>query len=71
MDWAQSKAFADNKLNVAKVIFHVYNRIQNTVVKGENADNRIISYSHNVFKRPLLWGGGVCVIKTCDIVVKG
>ena len=31
------KAFADNKLNVAKVTFSYFDRVKNTAGKGENA----------------------------------
>ena len=34
------KAFADNKLNVAKMKISLYGRVKNTVGKGENADNK-------------------------------
>ena len=40
MDFAKLKAFADDKLNVAKVMFSVNNRIENIVGKGENAGNQ-------------------------------
>ena len=31
------KAFADDKLNVTKIIISVYDRVENVVGKGENA----------------------------------
>ena len=36
------KAFADNKLTVAKVIISLFDRGENTVGKGENAGNQNI-----------------------------
>ena len=32
------KAFADTKLNVAKMTISLYDRVENTVGKGENAN---------------------------------
>ena len=39
-DWIKFKAFADNNLNIAKIIisFFLY-RVENIVGKGENAGN--------------------------------
>ena len=37
LDLTKLKAFADNKLNVAKIIIFLYDRAENTVGKGENA----------------------------------
>ena len=31
------KAFADDKLSVSKMIFFLFDRVENTVGKGENA----------------------------------
>ena len=41
LDLAKLKAFADNKLNVAKIMISVFDRVENIVGKGENA-----SYQH-------------------------
>ena len=35
--WPKLKAFADDKLNIAKMTISFFNRIENTVGKGENA----------------------------------
>ena len=35
--WTKLKAFADVKLDVAKIIISVYDRVENIVGKGENA----------------------------------
>ena len=45
------KAFADDKLNVTKKIISVFDRVENTVGKGEIAFTSNFSISHNVFKR--------------------
>ena len=36
LDMTKLKAFADEKLNVAKMMISLLNRVENTVVKGEN-----------------------------------
>ena len=47
------KAFADDKLNVTKMIISVFDRIGNIVGKGEIACTSNFSFSHNVVKRLL------------------
>ena len=42
------KAFADNKLNVAKVVVSVFDKEENTVRKGENAGYQHFLLSQNV-----------------------
>ena len=37
IDLNKFKAFADDKLNVAKIMISVFDRVENTVGKGENA----------------------------------
>ena len=37
LDWSKLKAFADNKIKVAKMMISVFNRVENIVGKGENA----------------------------------
>ena len=37
LDWSKFKAFADNKLQAAKIDISVFDRIGNIVGKGENA----------------------------------
>ena len=53
LDWSKFKAFADDKLNVTKMIISVSDRIENIVGKGEIACTSNFSFSHNVFKRLL------------------
>ena len=38
------KAFADDKMNVAKMMIYLFNWVENTVGKGENA-----GYQHFLF----------------------
>ena len=38
LDMTKLKAFADNKLNVAKTVVYLFNWVENTEGKGENAD---------------------------------
>ena len=49
----EMEAFADDKLNVTKMIIFVFDRIENIVGKGEIACTSNFSFSHNVFKRLL------------------
>ena len=37
LDWSKMKAFADNKWNLAKKLKFVLGRVENIVIKGENA----------------------------------
>ena len=41
LDWTKLKTFADDKLDIAKTMISVYDRVENIVGKGENA-----SYQH-------------------------
>ena len=56
LDWSKLKAFADDKLNVTKIIISVFDRVENIVGKGEIACTSNFSFSHNVFKRLLSQG---------------
>ena len=47
------KAFADDKLNITKMIISVFDRVENIVGRGEIACTSSFSFSHNVFKRLL------------------
>ena len=38
------KAFADDKLNVAKMTISLFDRVENTVGRGENAGNRLQAF---------------------------
>ena len=37
LDWSKLEAFADDKLNVAKITISVFESVENIVGKGENA----------------------------------
>ena len=51
LDQTKLKAFAEDKLNVTKMIVSVFDREENIVGKGEIACTSNFSFSHNVFKR--------------------
>ena len=53
LDWSKFKAFADDRLNVTKMIISVFDKVENIVGKGEIACTSNFSFSHNVFKRLL------------------
>ena len=53
LDQTKSKAFADDKLNVSKMTIPVFDRVENSVGKGEIACTSNFSFSHIVFKRLL------------------
>ena len=37
LDWSKLKAFADDKIKLAKMMIFVFDRIENILGKGENA----------------------------------
>ena len=51
LDQTKLKAFADDKLNVTKMIISVFDRVENTVGKGEIACTSNFSFSHSVFQK--------------------
>ena len=53
LDWSRLKAFADDSLNVTKMIISVFDRVENIVGNGEIACTSNFSFSYNVFKRLL------------------
>ena len=54
LDLTKFKAFADDKLYVAKIMIPVSDRVENIVGKGEKMlVTSILSFSHNVCKRLL------------------
>ena len=54
LDQTKLKAFADDKLNVTKIIIiSVFDRVENIMGKGEIPSTSNFSFSHNVFKRLL------------------
>ena len=56
LDRTKLKAFADDKLNVAKMMFSLFNKIVNTAGKGENASYKHFLLFHGIFQSPLLSG---------------
>ena len=53
LDQTKLKAFADDKLNVTKMIISVFDRVENIVGKVEIACTSNFYFSHNFFKRLL------------------
>ena len=51
LDRTKLKPFADDKVNVTKMIISVFDRVENNVGKGEIACTSNFSFFHNVFKR--------------------
>ena len=70
LDWTKSKKFADDKLNVAKMMISLFDRMENTVGKGENAGYWLPAFSpffpHPLFSKGFLFK----FIKSWDCVVK-
>ena len=52
LDVTKSKAFADDKLNVAKMTITLFDRVENTVGKGENAGNQHFLLFPQCFLKP-------------------
>ena len=55
-DWSKLKAFADNKINVAKMMTALSDRVENIVVKKKMLVTSIVAFSNNVFKGPSCQG---------------
>ena len=51
LDQTKLKAFADDKLNLAKMIISVFDRVEIIVGKGEIACTSKFSFSHNILKK--------------------
>ena len=49
LDHTKLKSFADDKLNVSKMIIFVFDRVENILGKGEIACTSNFSFSHIVF----------------------
>ena len=75
LDQTKLKAFADDKLNVTKILISVFDRVENIMGKGEIACTSNFSFSHNVFKKllsqrhqkVLLCGNGLTEIVTLTL----
>ena len=70
-DWSKLKAFADDKLDVKKMI-SLFDRFENTVGKGENAgyqrNQHFLLFQKCFSVSSFMDGGGV--VKSRDCVVK-
>ena len=56
LDVSKLNAFADDNLTVDQKLKFALGKVENIVGKGENAGYQHFPFSHNVFKRLLLWG---------------
>ena len=66
LDWPKFKAFAEDNLNVAKMMVSLYDRVENIVGKGENA-----GYQHFLlFPQCFQKASSIGSLKTWDFVVK-
>ena len=54
--WTKLKAFADDKLKVAKMTIFLFDRAENTVGKGKNAGYQHFLLFPECFPKPLLLG---------------
>ena len=71
LDWSKFKVFAEDKLNVARIMISVSDRVENIVGKGEMLVTSTFSFSHNVFKRLLSKGlCGYTISITCPTKAK-
>ena len=62
LDQTKFKVFADDKLNVTKMIISVFYRVENIVGKGEIACTSNFFFSHNVFQKASFPDASKCVI---------
>ena len=53
LDWSNLKAFVDDKLNIARMTISLLDRVQNNVVKGENAGYQHFLLFLQCFPKPL------------------
>ena len=56
LDVSKLKAFADDKLSIARMMISLIDRIENTVGKGENAGYQHFSYIYVVVCKCLQFG---------------
>ena len=66
LDVTKLKAFADEKFNVAKIIISLFDRVENTVGKGENGGCQQFVLFPTVFSKTSF----LRVTKSRDCVVK-
>ena len=53
LDMTKLKAFADDKSNIAKMTISLFDRVENTVGKGENAGYQHFLFFPQGFPKPL------------------
>ena len=56
LDWSKLKAFADDKTNVAEMLYSLSDRVENMVGKGENAGYQHFLLFPHCFQKPSLSG---------------
>ena len=56
LDQSKLKAFADDKLNIAKIIISLFEGVENTVEKEENAGYHHILLFPRYFLKPSFFG---------------
>ena len=54
LDMTKLKAFADDKLNIARIMISLYDGVENTMGKGKMLVTSIFSFYHGVFQNFLL-----------------
>ena len=66
LDWSQSKAFADDKINVIEKLKHVLETVENIMLEKKMLATSIFSFSDYVFNKLFLQGrlkSGLCGIE--------
>ena len=63
LNMTKLKAFADEKSKLTKMMISLFDRVENTAGKGENAGNQHFLLSPAVFSKAFF-------CKSCDCVVK-
>ena len=56
VDWSKLKAFADDKMDVVKMTISLFDRVENSVGKGENAGYQHFLLPPQCFPKPSFLG---------------
>ena len=56
LDMTKLKAFADDKLNIAEMMISIFDRVENTEGKGENAGYQHFLLFSQCFPKPSSYG---------------
>ena len=56
LDMTKLKAYADDKLNIVKMMISLFNKVENTVEKGENAGCQHFLLFPQCFQKPFSLG---------------